>query len=142
MKDDSFPDDLTGETLRSLYARGDDLTAERPIDFMVVFKSRDSAIAFAVHFIGLHYTCMLLDEKIDDCFPLVVTKMMLPTYRAINDFGIELEHVAEPLGGTNKRWGCYAVFEPRPASDSLGRRMRLAWLTLSGRSVRRGPLSF
>jgi Regulator of ribonuclease activity B len=50
-----FPNDVNGDVLRRMEARGDDLTRPRNIDFTVVFADAISADQFAEHFLALGY---------------------------------------------------------------------------------------
>ena len=42
-----FPDDENGDVLREMYARGDDLSQPRMVDFCFAFPGRRQALAFA-----------------------------------------------------------------------------------------------
>jgi hypothetical protein len=149
MSEESFPDDDTGQVLRRLLSRGDDLTKERPVDFTAVFKDKDSAVKFITHFIALNYECILHKELLEgEYFDVKLVKYMAPSWQGITDFELELKHVAEPLGGVVDGWGCFTLNDPPRSPEGFEQRLRLAWRVLRGRvekgrvGERSRPLSF
>jgi hypothetical protein len=126
---EGFPDDATGEALRSLWAYGDNLVDERPVYFSVLFTSRDSALKFAMHFLCLNYTCKLLDN--DACFEVFLSRTMLPSYDGITALERELKDVAKPLEGRNNGWWSDPVHAPL-RNQGLGRRLRRALRVFMG----------
>ena len=105
----TYPDDENGNVLRSIAAKGDDLTKARNIDFAVVFASASSAEQFATHFRELGYAVSLEERETED-FPwdVIVIKHMVPTYEGITDFENLLESVADRWEGHNDGWGFFS----------------------------------
>lgn len=102
------PNDDTGDVLRRLEAKGDDLTTPRNIDFTVVFSSEDAAKQFAEHFRSEGYRVTVEKTETESGFPwdVVVVRYMVPLHKDIGDFEASLAAIATPLGGHNDGWGC------------------------------------
>ena len=106
----NHPDDDTGDALRRLEADGDDLTRARNIDFTIVFPNQFTADRFAEHFRERGHAVSVEFSQADEGFPcgVVVVNNMTPSHEAITAFESELQDVANPLGGKNDGWGCFA----------------------------------
>jgi hypothetical protein len=104
------PNDDNRDALRRLESDGDDLSRPRDIDFNVVFPDEAGAKAFAQQFReeGYRTTVKLADVVESHPWEVLVVKNMIPTHGGITAFEQELQDVAEPLGGYNDGWGCFA----------------------------------
>lgn len=104
-----FPDDENGDVLRRMQANGDDLSKVRGIDFTVVLPNEENAKEFVRKFSALGYTTSLENTACVEDLPwdVVVVKELVPTHSAITSFELELEAVAQTLGGRNDGWGCF-----------------------------------
>lgn len=103
-----YPDDENGNVLRSIAAKGDDLTKPRNIDFAVVFGDAGSAEQFAAHFRGLGYAVSVEERETDRDWDVIVVKHMVPTYEGITDFENLLQSVADSWDGHNDGWGFFS----------------------------------
>ena len=105
-----FPNDVNGDVLRRMEARGDDLTRPRNIDFTVVFADAISADQFAEHFLALGFAVSVRETATEEDFPwdVIVVKHMAPTYDGITDFENLLQSVADGWNGHNDGWGCFS----------------------------------
>jgi hypothetical protein len=106
----NHPNDGTGDALRRLEADGDELTRARNIDFTVVFPNQFTADQFAEHFRERGHAVSVEFLQAEEGFPwdVVVVINMTPSHEAITAFESELHEVADPLGGKNDGWGCFA----------------------------------
>ena len=88
-----------------LEANGDDLTVPRTIDHVVLFADRTKAAEFeaAVHSKGFEVT-VRTDATHDKPYDLLVQRVDAPT--GLDPITLELEALAESLGGTYDGWGC------------------------------------
>ena len=104
------PNDDTGDALRRLEADGDDLTRPRDIDFSVVFPNEFSAHRFADQFRERGHEVSVSFWEAKDGLPWEVTVVtnMTPSHAAITAFENVLQETADPLGGQNDGWGCFA----------------------------------
>jgi len=104
-----WPDDDDGDALRRLEAHSDDFSIPRDINFSVVFADRTSAKLFVAQVLQLGYQAELQSGAANpDTEDVNVVKHMRPSYAAIRDFEALLLRNAEPLGGFNDGWGCFA----------------------------------
>jgi hypothetical protein len=106
----TFPDDATGDVLRRMEAKGDNLSRPRDIDFTVVFPDEDSAQQFAHRFSDLGYAAFVSLTETAEGLPwdVRVVKQMAPRYEDIVAFQDSLQNVADSLGGQNDGWGCFS----------------------------------
>lgn len=109
-----YPDDVNGDVLRRMEARGDDLSKPRNIDFSVVFADASSAQQFAEYFQALGHNVSVEHAETRPDFPwdVLVVQHMAPSYDAITDFEDLLQSVADRWGGHNDGWGCFSVSPP------------------------------
>jgi hypothetical protein len=112
----THPNDVNGDVLRRMEAKGDDLTKPRNIDFNVVFGDGDSAEQFAKHFRALGHKVSVEHTGTNKDFPwdVLVVQYMVPSHEGITKFEQQLEFVADNWGGHNDGWGCFS--EPHKAS--------------------------
>ncbi len=103
-----FPHDDTGDVLRRIYARGNDLSRARDLDFTVVFPDQTSAETFAEHFRkrGFNVATELSETAEGLPWDVVIVKPMALSHEEITDFEETLQRAADPLGGRNDGWGC------------------------------------
>lgn len=107
---DEFPEDDTGDVLRSMKAAGDDLSLPRVIDFSVVFPTIDGARTFSRQLAEPNVKIELdPDIRGDGKIDVTVSRKMLPTHEGITDFEHRLAEVSAPFGGENDGWGCFEV---------------------------------
>ena len=106
---EDIPDDLRGDVLRSMRADGDSLTLPRPMDFSVVFPSKEAVLAFceAVHEDGLKLSYEQNGLREDRPWDATFTKDMVPSHAAIGAMEDWLARHAEPIDGENDGWGCF-----------------------------------
>ena len=106
---EDIPDDLNGDVLRRMRTGGDSLTLSRPINFSVIFPTKDAALAFceAVHEDGLKLSFKQSEVSDDRPWDVTVTKDMIPGHGAIGATEGWLAGHAEPLDGENDGWGCF-----------------------------------
>ncbi len=106
-----FPDDATGDVLRRMQARGDDLGKPRDIDFSIMFPDEASVTVFAgrieqyFHTVKYHET----DEPGQKEWDVTATRLMLPSYDVIVEMETLLQREAEPFGGYIDGWGCFSA---------------------------------
>jgi hypothetical protein len=107
-----FPHDDTGDVLRRIYTRGNDLSRARNADFTVVFPDQTSAETFAEHFRKREFNAATELSETAEGLPwdVVVVKHMALLHEEITDFEETLQQAANPLGGRNDGWGC--ISEP------------------------------
>lgn len=105
-----YPNDVNGDVLRRMEAKGDDLTRPRDIDFIVVFADASSAEQFAEHFRALRHKVSVQHTATDQDLPwdVRVVQHMASSYDGISDFEDLLQSVAEGWGGRNDGWGCFS----------------------------------
>jgi hypothetical protein len=106
-----FPDDATGDVLRRMQARGDDLGRQRDIDFSIMFPDEASVVAFARR-IGQHFHTVKYhetDEPGQTEWDVTATRLMLPSYNEIVEIETLLQREAEPFAGYIDGWGCFSA---------------------------------
>ena len=106
----NYPDDASGDALRRMEAKEDDLSRPRNIDFTVVFPDENAAKQFANHFRALGHTVSVEPAGTVPEFSrdVLVVKHMAPSYQEIAAFEASLQRVADTLGGHNDGWGCFS----------------------------------
>ncbi len=107
----TFPDDDTGDALRTMRSGGDELNEARDIDFTVVFATEPNAKRFAEHFARLGYKVSVKDSNCKPSQPwdVLVVNAMVPTHAGITEFEGQLQEIASELGGDNDGWGCFRI---------------------------------
>jgi hypothetical protein len=105
-----FPDDANGDVLRRMQKGGDDLSKPRDVDFTLVFPSEKAALQFAEKFSSMGHKISVENSGTVPELPwdVLVVRQMALSHRAIEEFEEALEAAAEPLGGRNDCWGCFA----------------------------------
>ena len=103
-----LPNNDTGDALRRLTAKGDDLTRPRNIDFSVVFDEQSAANAFAERIREKGFQVSVDNtESASFSWDVTVVNCMKAEYQEITDFEALLQNTAESLGGHNDGWGCF-----------------------------------
>ena len=100
-----FPDDADGDALWKMHASGDNLNAEREIDFWSVFTEEQNAIDFAVA--GLRRGWKISFSELEDEWQVGSHLIMVPTYDSITQFQDELGAAIAPFHGVVDGWGCF-----------------------------------
>jgi hypothetical protein len=105
------PDDDNGDVLWRMLLAGDNLDTQREIDFSVIFPSEGSALKFAEHLLRNQQKVSFSSYEGNDELPwqVQVHSVMLPSHDTITKFEELLAADAEPLGGRNDGWGCFAM---------------------------------
>ena len=105
------PDDENGDVLWNMLQDGDNLSEQREIDFSVIFPSDESALKFATHLLRNGQKVSFGPYEGSEELPWQVQahRIMIPTHDKITKFEELLAADAEPLGGRNDGWGCFAV---------------------------------
>jgi hypothetical protein len=105
------PDDENGDVLWRMLLDGDNLSKQREVDFSVVFPSEAAALSFAEHLLRNRQKVSLSPYEGNEELPwqVQVHRVMLPAHEAITEFEELLAADAEPLGGRNDGWGCFAI---------------------------------
>ena len=96
---------------------GDELSKPRAIDFAVIFPGEEKASEFANHFETLGYIVEKnpVDDRAEYPWDVHVATVMAPTFDGIRNFESTLDAIAQPLGGRNDGWGCFAIKEDEAA---------------------------
>jgi len=105
-----FPDDENGDVLWGMSQQGDDLDKPREVDFSVIFPSEEAALKFAVHLLrnDQKVSFSAYDGNQDLPWQVQAHAYMIPTHGNITGYENQLAQDAEPLGGRNDGWGCFA----------------------------------
>jgi len=104
-----FPDDENGDVLWDMSQR-DDLSKPREVDFSVIFPSEEAALKFAIHLLRSDQKVSFSAYEGNKELPWQVQAhaFMVPTHENITGYEEQLARGAEPLGGRNDGWGCFA----------------------------------
>jgi hypothetical protein len=83
-----FPDDDNGDVLRRMFAKGDNLSRPREINFSVVFPDEESAKRFLAHFQqeGFFASIERSAVTVDLPWDVTVVRSMAPTHHEIGEF--------------------------------------------------------
>lgn len=105
-----FPDDENGDVLWRMAKEGDDLSVPREVNFSVIFPTEEAALKFAVHLLRNEQKVSFSPYEEHDELPWQVEAhpVMVPSYKNISGYEIQLEKTAARLGGRNDGWGCFA----------------------------------
>ena len=105
-----FPDDENGDVLWDMARDGDNLDKRREINFSVIFPGEDAAMAFALQLLRKGQKVSFGPYEGNEQLPwqVEVHPVLLPTHEAITHYENLLARDAEPLGGQNDGWGCFA----------------------------------
>ena len=105
-----FPDDENGDILWDMGQSGDDLAKPREVDFSVIFPSEEAALKFAVHLLRNDQKVSFSEYEGNDELPWQVQAhpVMVPSHENIAGYEDQLGRDAEPFGGRNDGWGCFA----------------------------------
>lgn len=106
---DNFPDDDNGQALRNMALSGDNLDKARGVDFSVVFDSEQMARTFGENALSEGYAIDIYGPGENGLWDVTVTVPLVPSHSAITLMEARLAQMAEPLGGRNDGWGCFAV---------------------------------
>jgi Regulator of ribonuclease activity B len=101
-----FPDDATGDALRRMWAKGDDLTQSRMIDFCFIFPERRQALAFADLVDDRDSIVCISYYPGRQVWQSVVKLQMVPDYNGIVAIETTLSVKADSVGGEADGWGC------------------------------------
>jgi hypothetical protein len=93
---------------------GDNLAAERNIDFEHVFPSVEAALAFTAQVVNRTDTVSINWYQAESRWNVRVTRHMVPTHSGITELEASLDQIARTQGGKADGWGCMQV----DASDS------------------------
>lgn len=108
---EDIPDDENGDVLRQMRGNGDSLTLPRPIDFSVVFPSKQAALAFSATIAEIGWKLVYEEAGVREDRPweVRITREMVPEHAEIGAVEERLAAFAEPFGGMNDGWGCFNV---------------------------------
>ena len=105
-----FPADDNGDKLWNMRQGGDRLVIPREVDFAVVFSTEEVAMEFAV--LLLHYGQKVSFGEVQGvsgyAWQVQAHPVMVPTHHNVGAYARRLAQDAEPLGGRNQGWGCFA----------------------------------
>jgi nicotinamidase-related amidase len=107
---ETFPDDENGDILWNMGRNGDNLEAPREVDFSVIFPTEEAAIEFALHLLrnDQKVSFSAYEEHKELPWQVQAHPVMTPTHENISGYEEQLAQDAEPLGGRNDGWGCFA----------------------------------
>ena len=115
-----FPTDLTGDALRRLHERGEDLAEPREIEFVHVMPTRVAAEQMASRARGLGFAPRLHQpaqlggpggvDGSGDVWELIATTLMVPTHGEILYNENRLAQIARDLGGREDGWHAFRTF--------------------------------
>lgn len=105
-----FPDDIDGESLRRLHAKGDRLEATRWMHLFLVFQRRQEAekICALVEAEGAE-AGVIHPRRKGDRWTAEVCIRIVPTYENLVALKGDLHRLAMPLGGKHADWGTYVI---------------------------------
>lgn len=108
---EDIPDDVDGDVLRAMRAKGDSLTQPRPIDFSVVFPTERAALDFceAIAESGVKFSHEESRADADRPWDVTVRRAMVPDHTEIIAMEEWLATRAEPHDGQNDGWGCFNI---------------------------------
>ena len=92
------------EVLEGIASRGADLSIPRLVDFAHLFYSEGEAIQFKEAAERAGYQVSLDDED-SDAWDVVASLTITPTVEAITRIEMELDALAQSLGGHSDGWG-------------------------------------
>jgi regulator of RNase E activity RraB len=101
-----FPDDATGEVLRSMHDEGVDFAIPHLVEFALLFSDKGAAdrCAVAVGNLG-QFDVSVLENDIAEGFDVLARRSMLLDYNAINETETTLAGIADGFGGQFDGWG-------------------------------------
>ena len=103
----NIPNDDNGDVLRRMFARGDDLSKPRDIDFNHVFDSEHDALRFceASKRVGFdRVNCRYWEEG--SAWDVLVKVFMIPRHAEITETELKLDLLARESDGRADGWGC------------------------------------
>jgi hypothetical protein len=103
----TFPDDENGDVLRQMQAAGDNLEAEREMNFAFTFKTQPEAERFASGVTAQGFLAKASDYPERKMWQAEVTHFMLPTHEAITELESRLSKMAAEHGGSPDGWGSF-----------------------------------
>lgn len=105
-----YPDDENGDVLLRMAEDGDNLATAREIDFSVIFPNEEAALGFATHLLRNGQKVSMSAHEGNSDLPWEVTAhpVMVPTHAHVTGYENQLGTDAEPFGGRNDGWGCFA----------------------------------
>lgn len=102
----SFPNDADGESLR-LVAQYSDLSRPMTVDFHIAASTKESAQLIAQACAELLYHTDVDKDDDGPDWTITCTTRMLLSYKSVIAIQIELESIANPLGGYIDGWGTF-----------------------------------
>ncbi|GHA68299.1 ribonuclease E inhibitor RraB [Cognatilysobacter bugurensis] len=102
-----LPDDENGEVLRAMLDDGDDLTAEREIEFYLVFAEAEQARAFAAQAAELP-DVQVEEPEVDEegIWQVAVVRRMAASHAGITGLEHLLATLAKEHAGHPDGWSC------------------------------------
>lgn len=103
-----FPDDENGDILFSIWKHGGDLDAPRPVDFSLIFRTEEQALAFSKDLESRRGEVEVgyFEEK--ECWDLRFSPTMVPSWKNISDTESWLGAAAAKHEGRNDGWGFFS----------------------------------